>query len=282
MLKKGLASWDDFCAPAPRTLRSAGYSLLLQIAMGDDGRNRNHPSRLRELIPAASLNDLFEPPGTGRAWLILFLLLPVWGFAGCAGSPPLRDGYPAGYPVGYVERGVASWYGPGFHGNRTANGERFDMHQFTAAHRTLPLGSVAQVRSLSNGRTVTVRINDRGPFARGRILDLSMAAAQRLGMTGPGTDKVEVRVVGYQGRPGAFGYLRVQVASFAEQGNAQTLAGNLRGQYPDVRIEVVELSAGRRYRVHVGRFSSERQAQAVADRIESQLQVEPLVVRDDT
>ncbi|MEK7268998.1 MAG: SPOR domain-containing protein, partial [Nitrospirota bacterium] len=71
-------------------------------------------------------------------------------------------------------------------------------------------------------------------------------------------------------------------ASFAEQGNAQTLAGNLRGQYPDVRIEVVELSAGRRYRVHVGRFSSERQAQAVADRIESQLQVEPLVVRDDT
>jgi rare lipoprotein A len=217
-----------------------------------------------------------------RALPVLCFLLSAWGFAGCAGSPTLRDGYPAGYPVGYVERGVASWYGPGFHGNRTANGERFDMHQFTAAHRTLPLGSVAQVRSLSNGRTVTVRINDRGPFARGRILDLSMAAAQRLGMTGPGTDEVEVRVVGYQGRPGAFGYLRVQVASFAEQVNAQALAGKLRGHYPDVRIEVVEFSTGRRYRVHVGRFSSERQAQAVADRLESQLQVEPLVVRDDT
>ena len=217
-----------------------------------------------------------------RALPVLCFLLSAWGFAGCTGSPTLRDGYPSGYPVGYVERGVASWYGPGFHGNRTANGERFDMHQFTAAHRTLPLGSVARVRSLSNGRTVTVRINDRGPFVRGRILDLSLAAAQRLGMTGPGTDHVEVRVLGYQGRPGAFGYLRVQVASFAERVNAQALAGRLRGRYLDVRIEVVELSAGRRYRVYVGRFSSERQAQAVADRLESQLEVEPLVVRDDT
>src|SRR2546422_6487258 len=156
------------------------------------------------------------------------------------------------------------------------------MHRLTAAHRTLPLGSVAQVRSLSNGRTVTVRINDRGPFARGRIIDLSLAAAEGLGMIGQGTDRVEMRVIGYQGRPGAFGSLRVQVASFAERINAQALAGKLRGQYPDVRVEVVELSGGRRYRVHVGHFDSERQAQAVADRIESQLQVEPLVVRDDT
>ena len=220
---------------------------------------------------------LFEHPGAGRTWLVLFLLLSASGFSGCAGSPARH----AGYPVGYVERGVASWYGPGFHGNQTANGERYDMHRLTAAHRTLPLGSVAQVRSLSNGRTVTVRINDRGPFARGRIIDLSLAAAEGLGMIGQGTDQVEVRVIGYQGRLGAFGSLRVQVASFAEWINAQALAGKLRGRYPDVRVEVVELSEGRRYRVHVGRFASERQAQAVADRLESQLQVEPLVVRDD-
>src|SRR5438552_3593738 len=94
------------------------------------------------------------------------LLFALWGIDGCAGRPVLRGDYPPGYPIGYVERGVASWYGPGFHGNQTANGERFDMHQFTAAHRTLPLGSVATVRSLSNGRRITVRINDRGPFAR--------------------------------------------------------------------------------------------------------------------
>ena len=237
---------------------------------------KKYASRLS--LPPALLDDLFEHPGAGRAWVFLLLLLAASGFGGCAGSPARH----AGYPVGYVERGVASWYGPGFHGNRTANGERYDMHRLTAAHRTLPLGSVAQVRSLSNGRTVTVRINDRGPFARGRIIDLSLAAAEGLAMIGQGTDRVEVRVIGYQGRPGAFGSLRVQVASFAERINAQALAGKLRGQYPDVRVEVVELSGGRRYRVHVGRFDSERQAQAVADRIESQLQVEPLVVRDDT
>jgi rare lipoprotein A len=181
-----------------------------------------------------------------------------------------------------VERGVASWYGPGFHGRKTASGETFDMHQLTAAHRTLPLGSVVQVRSLTSGRSVTVRVNDRGPFARNRILDLSQAGAQAMGMIGTGTDRVEIRVVAYQGRAGAMGYLRVQVASFAEQANAQALAGRLRGQYSDVRVEVVELAEGRRYRVHVGRFSSEQQAEAVARSLEAQLQVDPLVLRDDT
>jgi rare lipoprotein A len=218
----------------------------------------------------------------------LLLLLPflVWGLDGCAGRRAERGaspaGYPAGYPVGHVERGVASWYGPGFHGNKTANGEQYDMHQLTAAHRTLPLGSMAEVRSLSNGRKVTVRVNDRGPFAKGRIIDLSLAAAQALAMTGNGTDQVELRVVAYQGRPGALGYLRVQVASFAEQANAQALAGRLKAHYPDVRIVPVDLSAGRRYRVLVGQFTSERQAEAVADRLEAQFQVEPLVLRDDT
>jgi rare lipoprotein A len=141
---------------------------------------------------------------------------------------------------------------------------------------------VVQVRSLTNGRTTTVRINDRGPFAKGRILDLSQAGAQALGMVGNGTDQVEIRVVAYKGRPGAMGFLRVQVASFAEPANAQALAGRLRGSYTDVRIEAVELPDGRRYRVHVGRFTSEQQAEAVASRLEAQLQVEPLVVRDDT
>ncbi|OLC01468.1 MAG: hypothetical protein AUH35_00275 [Nitrospirae bacterium 13_1_40CM_62_7] len=180
---------------------------------------KKYASRLS--LPPALLDDLFEHPGAGRAWVFLLLLLAASGFGGCGGSPARH----AGYPVGYVERGVASWYGPGFHGNRTANGEQYDMHRLTAAHRTLPLGSVAQVRSLSNGRTVTVRINDRGPFARGRIIDLSLAAAEGLGMIGQGTDRGEMRVIGYQGRPGAFGSLRVQVASFAERLNAQALAG---------------------------------------------------------
>ena len=213
--------------------------------------------------------------------LLLCLVLALWGIAGCAGRPAPRGDYPPGYPIGYVERGVASWYGPGFHGNNTANGERYDMHQLTAAHRTLPLGCVATVRSLSNGRRVTVRINDRGPFARNRIIDLSLAAAQALGMTGQGTDQVELRVIDYHGRPGSFGYLRVQVASFAEPANAQSLVGRLKRQYSDVRMVTVDLPSGRRYRVQVGQFISERQAEAVAERLESQFAVESLVVRDD-
>ncbi|HET8580041.1 MAG TPA: septal ring lytic transglycosylase RlpA family protein [Nitrospiraceae bacterium] len=220
-------------------------------------------------------------PATLQPLVLTCLLLALWGIGGCAGRPAPRGEYPPGYPIGYVERGVASWYGPGFHGNNTANGERFDMHQFTAAHRTLPLGSVATVRSLRNGRHVTVRINDRGPFARSRILDLSLAAAQALEMTGLGTDRVELRVIGYQGRPGSFGYLRIQVASFAEPANAQSLVGRLKRQYPDVRMVAIDLPSGRRYRVQVGQFMSERQAEVVAERLESQFEFEPLVVRDD-
>ena len=88
------------------------------------------------------------------------------------------------------QRGGASWYGPRFHGRRTASGERYDMHAFTAAHRTLPFGTLVRVRSLVNGREVDVRITDRGPFSRGRIIDVSRAAAEELGMLSLGIKNV--------------------------------------------------------------------------------------------
>jgi len=157
----------------------------------------------------------------------------------------------------------------------------YDSHRLTAAHRTLPLGTVVQVRSLTNGRRVTVRINDRGPYVRGRIIDLSLAGAQALAMAGPGTDQVELRVVGHGGRPGTLGPLRVQVASFGEQANAQALARKLKETYSDVRIVTVELSSRRRYRVQVGQFVSAQQAEELAERLASQFDVEPVVIRDD-
>ncbi|MEO0972846.1 MAG: septal ring lytic transglycosylase RlpA family protein [Pseudomonadota bacterium] len=95
----------------------------------------------------------------------------------------------------YRERGVASWYGPKFHGRPTASGEVFDMHQLTAAHKTLPIPTYVRVRNLSNGRTVVVRVNDRGPFVKNRLIDLSQEAARRLGLIGPGTGLVDVQVV---------------------------------------------------------------------------------------
>ncbi len=104
-----------------------------------------------------------------------------------------------------LERGGASWYGPGFHGKRTANGERYDMHALTAAHKTLPFGTMVRVKSLVNGREVLVRITDRGPFARNRVIDLSRAAASELDMLGLGFKQVVLMVEGGEviGKPAA-------------------------------------------------------------------------------
>jgi rare lipoprotein A len=113
-----------------------------------------------------------------------------------AGGTSLADAQPltASGPnvAGYHETGRASWYGRFFHGRRTANGERFDMHALTAAHRTLPLGSYVRVTNPATDLSVIVRINDRGPFARGRVIDLSMAAASALHMQHAGTARVEI------------------------------------------------------------------------------------------
>ena len=199
---------------------------------------------------------------------------------GCRASHPPVHRFP-GYPIGFVERGVASWYGPGFHGNKTANGERYNMHHLTAAHRTLPLGSIAVVRSMTSGRKVTVRINDRGPFIRGRVLDLSLAGAKAIGMTGKGTDKIELRVVGYAPRPQGMGVLRVQVGAFSDPENARALFARARSEFPGGRIVRVDLPEGRLYRVQIGQFLREAEAEAAADRLDRMLNLQSIVVRDD-
>lgn len=199
---------------------------------------------------------------------------------GCTTPSRLINRLP-GYPIGLVERGEASWYGPGFHGNKTANGERYDMEKLTAAHRTLPLGSVVMVRSLTSGRQVTVRINDRGPFVKGRILDLSLAGAQALGMVTNGTDRVELRVVDYVAQPEGMGPLRVQAGAFADYANARALLARIQREFPDGRIIQVDLPEGRRYRVRFGRFLTEAEAQRFADRFNRTAGLRSFVIRDD-
>jgi rare lipoprotein A len=211
-------------------------------------------------------------------WLLLCALCSL--LSSCRTQAPPVERFP-GYPIGFVERGTASWYGPGFDGNKTANGERYDMHKLTAAHRTLPLGSVAVVRSLTSNRQVTVRINDRGPFAKGRVLDLSLAGAQAIGMIGNGTDQIELRVVSYVERPEGMGVLRIQVGSFADLQNARGLFDRLKSQYPGGRITQVDLPEGRRYRVQVGQFLTESQAQAASNSVDAHYNVQSFVVRDD-
>ena len=155
------------------------------------------------------------------------------------------------------------------------------MHHLTAAHRTLPLGSVAVVRSLTSGREVTVRINDRGPFARGRILDLSLAGAQAIGMTGNGTDQIELKVIGYSPRREGMGVLRVQVGAFSVLENAKALLAEVRSEVGGGRIMQVDLPEGRRYRVQVGQFMMETEAQAASARLDHTFNLQSFIVRDD-
>lgn len=186
-----------------------------------------------------------------------------------------------------IERGIASWYGPGFHGRTTANGERYDMHALTAAHPSLPFGTWVEIRNLDNGKTCRVRINDRGPFVRGRIVDLSYAAARSIDMVGPGTARVELAVVG-PGAPRPLAPLEpdpvpvsapvlapeepaaapdaftVQVGAFGEADRAETLRDLLATHYPDTRVA----SDGTWYRVQVGTFSK----RPAADKLRQELE----------
>lgn len=129
-----------------------------------------------------------------RPYICTLLLSGTLILTGCAG---LTKGQ-ADFDVGVKERGIASWYGDDFHGWITASGETYDMYRLTGAHRTLPLGTVVRVTNVVNGRHVVVRINDRGPYVNGRIVDLSYAAAERLEMVRDGISAVQLEVVGHQ------------------------------------------------------------------------------------
>ncbi len=149
---------------------------------------------------------------------------------------------------GFVQSGVASWYGKDFHGKKTSNGEIYDMHAMTAAHKTLPLGVYLKVSNRENGRETTVRVNDRGPFVKGRILDLSYAAAKTLGVDMAGTALVRIEALGYRQDGGKEQYkapasydagdYTVQVGAFKEKANAERLSGEMRKLYgfSDVRM----------------------------------------------
>jgi rare lipoprotein A len=148
--------------------------------------------------------------------------------------------------------GVASWYGPGFNGKHTASGEVYNQEDLTAASTTLPLGTRALVTNLENGRSVEVRINDRGPFVKARSIDLSHGAALALGIVNPGTARVRIDVIrlGPQLEPGYF----VQVGSFSNSANAQRLGLRLSRYFPDVRVEHLSVDGHALYRVRMGAF----------------------------
>jgi len=184
--------------------------------------------------------------------------------AGCRSAQTVPGAEPVRTrPTGHAERGMASWYGPNFHGRRTANGETYDMHGLTAAHRTLPFGTWVRVTNLDNGRSVDLRINDRGPFAKGRVIDVSYAAAERLEMVGPGTARVEIRVLEapFPQQPVAAAAQRftVQLGAFQDEKRARRLRAEVAHSHPEATVR----SAGGWHRVQVGLFDTRDAAERV-------------------
>jgi rare lipoprotein A len=197
-------------------------------------------------------------------------------FAGCATTrplpppapPPVVASIPAAPAPGYSQLGVASWYGPGFNGHATSSGEIYNQDDLTAASRLYPLGSHVMVSNLDNGRSVEVRINDHGPYMKGRKIDLSRKAAMVLGVTGPGTARVRLDLVSVPPGASPIGtpprYF-VQLGSFASSSNANHLRSELSAYYPDVRVDQVDAGSHRYYRVRMGGFATRQEAQARAD-----------------
>jgi rare lipoprotein A len=177
------------------------------------------------------------------------------------------------------EIGIASWYGHPYHGRRTASGEVYDMEQMTAAHRTLSFGTRVRVVNLDNGKSCEVRINDRGPFIDGRVIDLSHAAAGEIAMVGPGTAHVRLEILAQgQPPPGEPAYA-VQAGVFTDKKNADRMRRKL--EKLDEPVSVIEREATRtQWKVLVGRSSTPEEAASLAERVRA-LSPTALVVRID-
>jgi rare lipoprotein A len=204
-----------------------------------------------------------------------------------SGNPPFYEVYGVRYTtmnssIGYKERGVASWYGKKFHGRSTSSGERYDMYAMTAAHKSLPLPTIARVTNLSNGKSVIVRVNDRGPFVKNRLIDMSYAAAIELDMTGAGTALVEVVALTKASKatsstetavmaandPNSHMYL--QVGAFGEPDNAHNLVDRLNNN--GINKVAVHKSVNEYptlYRVRIGPFNNVSEYDRIVRQVEA-------------
>ena len=184
--------------------------------------------------------------------------------------PPSRIQPPVA-SKGASQSGIASWYGPGFHGKATASGVIYNQHDLTAAHQTLPLGTRVLVTNLDNSKSVEVLINDRGPFAKGRIIDLSFAAGETLGMIGPGTIPVRIEVV--DSGPQKIASIRdsldytLQLGSFSVLENARQLRELVAKSFSEVAIVPLQARNGTYYRVQLGNFSNRAAAEEQARQV---------------
>ena len=222
--------------------------------------------------------DKYTARFAGRLWVLAVCCF----LTACSHEPPRRTSQNDPYQVfgktytpitdsaGFVEAGIASWYGKDFHGKKTSSGEVYDMHGMTAAHKLLPLGTRVMVVNPANGRSVIVRVNDRGPFVDGRVIDLSFAAATQLGIAGGGTGRVVVVALdaAYQEpRPVRRTVFSVQVGAFSDRENAEDLKAALTRTYPDVFITPLQDGSRTLYRVRVGSYERREDGERALGRL---------------
>ncbi len=256
------------------------------------------------MLEERTLPSNFFPKHYTLPFALSISLFFLFGCATPEKEPSSLPGYPAPYKIGkqwyqpakhargFRERGIASWYGKKFHGRKTATGETYNMYAVTAAHKTLPFGTHVKVHNLRNGKKLVVRINDRGPFIRGRIIDLSYGAAKKIGLVGPGTAPVEIVALGTPKKtaakadgkrtyvPGNYyvGDFAVQVGAFKERANALKIKNRLASAYKDVHIVAYESKDGTFYRVRVARCTTLDQAREYEKMLEADGFPEAIVV----
>ncbi len=207
-------------------------------------------------------------------------------------------------PGNYKERGIASWYGKKFHGQRTSIGETYDMYAMTAAHPTLPVPSYARVTNLANGKSVVVRVNDRGPFLHDRIMDLSYVAAYKLGYVNQGSAEVEVESIAVDGSapvaavvptpvakapavaaetvmpvmpPDRSGKVYLQLGAFKEQQGAQSFLDRMRAELGDTGKEIRLVRKQGLNRIHIGPYENSEEARRAANELAGRLGFKPFV-----
>ena len=238
---------------------AVGLAVLLGACSGGPPRRPANPAAVPDAVPRAEPRSRYgNPPSyvvNGRRYAVL---------------PTAR---------GYDERGVASWYGPDFDGGRTSSGERYDMYAMTAAHKTLPLPCYVRVTNLQNGRSVVVKVNDRGPFVDNRIIDLSYSAAAKLDMIRDGTALVDVRAVGMDAAGGGASpreqpsvvpekRFYVQAGAFADASNARRLAARLAASgFNDVRVQPGRSGGRQLYKVRLGPLESVADFDSIVERL---------------
>jgi rare lipoprotein A len=265
------------CSGLPRLAALAGTLLLSACSFSSRDSGPSRPMDFSHLPDAVPKHEKRTKAGNPATYVVLG-----------------KRYYVKKSSRGYVERGIASWYGKKFHGRKTSNGEIYNMYAMTAAHKTLPIPTYLQVTNLNNGKQVVVRVNDRGPFHENRIIDLSYAAASKLGITGTGTGLVELRAIepgeptsqptrvasnnpapavtvttSPPSSPATSHQLYLQLGSFISRDNAETLRARLAlNNVAGVAVEQSTVDRRSIYRVRIGPLSSVEEADKLALQID--------------